>query len=237
MKFSVSVIICALFAVAYFAAHPVRPKVSNPLDWVVQEVPGDVSLVRDEDAFDGLKSGDSGERRGSSGSARRTASATDPSRSSDRRVAESPDRAMAGGGGPWSKLIRFDFKEADFADRAQRVSARLNETSYNAYRVSHSSGTRSTDFAGFLTYYFNKERQLAAIAVVGTVNDPDPLVAFLHQRFGFRMLSDRTKGVYRFRAQGATAGGLELTASDVFDEGDSLFHYHVQLVIERADAK
>lgn len=97
------------------------------------------------------------------------------------------------------QVFRFDVTTAWVLGHWARVSTQLADLDLQGYRVPLVTGTRPTDLAGSLTYYFNKRQRVERITFTGTTGDARPLVSLLVARFGFRRELVDDAGLYLYR--------------------------------------
>lgn len=97
------------------------------------------------------------------------------------------------------KVFRFDVTTSWVLGHWSRVSTQLADLDLQGYRVPLVTGTRPSDLAGSLTYYFNKRQRVERITFTGTTGDARPLVSLLVGRFGFRRELADDAGLYLYR--------------------------------------
>jgi hypothetical protein len=128
-------------------------------------------------------------------------------------------------------IFRFNITPSEILARWSRVSTGLGDLQLQGYRVPLVTGTAPTDLAGSLTYYFDTQQRLRRMTFIGTTGDPQRLVDFVTQQFGFHRLdsSNPRRVVYgnRFRRHGS----LTLVASPVVDHNETA-NYQVDLTLE-----
>ncbi len=95
-------------------------------------------------------------------------------------------------------VIRFDVNPAWVTQSFPRVTTVLAETRMDGLRVPFISGTKPTDIAGSLSYYFDSAQTLRRIQFHGTTGDPSMLVALMTQ-------------FYRLQAESSVGGHLYTT--------------------------
>ncbi len=123
--------------------------------------------------------------------------------------------------------------------RWPRVSTGLAELPLQGYRVPLVTGTRQTDLAGSLTYYFNSQQQVQRISFQGTTGDPRELIRLLTTRYKFtrRLTNDPGLFIYEVTDPGGRPGSLlKIQSSPVVKSSEPYRRFEVELVIERPDA-
>jgi hypothetical protein len=82
------------------------------------------------------------------------------------------------------EVLRFDIGPSFVTSRFAQVTTVAANRQFDAYRVPFVSGTRPTDIAGTLTYYFDANQTVQRIQMQGSMGDPSVLVqlmvAFYH---------------------------------------------------------
>ena len=108
---------------------------------------------------------------------------------------------------PWARaaampgldeVLRFDVTVDWITRHWPRVSTGLPQVQLQGYRVPLVTGTKLSDVAGSLTYYFDSRQQAQRITLRGTTGDPRALVALLEGRFHFvrRLTNDPSIAYY-----------------------------------------
>lgn len=85
-----------------------------------------------------------------------------------------------------AEVLRFDITKEWVYGRWSRKSTGLAEPELFGVRVPLVSGTRMTDVAGSLTYYFNPQGAVEKIALTGKTADTTELVNLLVQQYGLQ---------------------------------------------------
>lgn len=100
-----------------------------------------------------------------------------------------------------SEVLRMDVNKEWIYGRWARKSTGLAESDLFGVRVPLVSGTRMTDVAGSLTYYFNVRDQIEKIRLTGKTADTTELANLLVQRYGFRPAVAQLPGEQLFRVE------------------------------------
>src|SRR5690606_24322789 len=85
-----------------------------------------------------------------------------------------------------AEVLRMDVSKEWVYSRWARKSTGLAEPELFCIRVPLVSGTRMTDVAGSLTYYFDVQGQVQKIRLVGKTADTSELVNLLTSRYGLQ---------------------------------------------------
>ncbi|MCO6047251.1 hypothetical protein NG895_25405 [Aeoliella sp. ICT_H6.2] len=96
-------------------------------------------------------------------------------------------------------VLRLDVNKEWIYSRWARKSTGLAEPELFGIRVPLVSGTRMTDVAGSLTYYFDKQGIVQKIRLKGKTADTSELVNLLATRYGFRPATPLVAGEQLFR--------------------------------------
>jgi hypothetical protein len=106
------------------------------------------------------------------------------------------------------------------------------------YRVALVTGTRVTDLAGSLTYYFNARQQLQRITFRGTTGDTSALLTLLTGRYGFarRVLNDPSVTLYEaIDSSNQRIGSVKIRSAQVIDANQPYRRFEVELAMDRAE--
>lgn len=100
-----------------------------------------------------------------------------------------------------AEVLRMDVTKEWIYSRWSRKSTGLAEADLFGVRVPLVSGTRMTDVAGSLTYYFNVRDQIEKIRLTGKTADTTELANLLAQRYGFQQATPTLAGEQLFRVE------------------------------------
>ncbi len=84
------------------------------------------------------------------------------------------------------EVLRFDIYPGWLPQRFSRVTTVLSNVQLDGLRVPLITGTRPTDLAGTLTYYFDGSQALQRINLHGLTGDPSHLANLMVQYYGLR---------------------------------------------------
>jgi hypothetical protein len=138
--------------------------------------------------------------------------------------------------GSLAEVLRFDVSPDWIMRRWPRVSSGLADVQLQGYRVPLVTGTRETDLAGSLTYYFNPQQQVQRITFAGTTGNIGQLAAILqgHYRLARRATNDPGLIVFEGKtALGQPASTARIRTAPILRAGDLHGKYEVQMTLER----
>jgi hypothetical protein len=136
----------------------------------------------------------------------------------------------------FGEVLRFDVTPDWIIQRWPRVSTGLSYMQLQGYRVPMVTGTKPTDLAGSLTYYFNAQQQVQRITFHGATGDPQRLIQLLTSRHAFARRLTNDPGLIVFEApqeNGQRASTLKLTSVGVVKSSDPRRRLNVELAINR----
>lgn len=134
------------------------------------------------------------------------------------------------------EVLRFDVSPGWVMARWPRVSAGLARLQLQGYRVPLVTGTKATDLAGSLTYYFNARQKVDRITFHGTTGDARELVRLLTTRYRFARRLTNSPGLFVYETvqpDGAPGGVLRITSAQVVKASEPYQRFRVELVIDR----
>ena len=153
------------------------------------------------------------------------------------RLAAAPKEDVVAVPGPeisnFAEVFRFDLSPQAIAQKWSRVSTGLSDARYQGYRVPLMTGTAESDLAGSLTYYFDGAPKLRRITFLGTTANPQRLVDFLSQRYGFRRFQSGNPRITAYRVRYRFTGLLRILPAEVLDKHLASTNYQVELSLER----
>ena len=109
-----------------------------------------------------------------------------------------------------AEVLRMDISKEWVYQRWARKSTGLADPQLFGVRVPLVSGTRMTDIAGSLTYYFNAAGQVDRITLIGQTADTRGLVNFLIRHYRFEPQTPRVAGeqLFQMKYQGLVVSEL-----------------------------
>lgn len=133
------------------------------------------------------------------------------------------------------EVLRMDVSKEWVYSRWARKSTGLADPELFGIRVPLVSGTRMTDVAGSLTYYFNRQGQVERIRLAGTTADTTELVNLVAMRYGLRPAPPRLAGeqLYRVERNGVSESELVTRPESVLWATSPHDSFSVQLEINR----
>jgi hypothetical protein len=146
---------------------------------------------------------------------------------------------MSGGPSPsanisdFREVLRFDIGPSFVTSRFAQVTTVAANRQFDAYRVPFVSGTRPTDIAGTLTYYFDANQTVQRIQMQGSMGDPAVLVqlmvAFYH------LAPEKSLGgqFYATRWNGRVTSMLLVSPAPIIHAGATYGKYSVFLELNQ----
>lgn len=162
-------------------------------------------------------------------SANQTASA--PATTTNTSIDPLPTPSLA-------EVLRFDATVEWVMQRWPRVSTGLPYLQLQGYRVPLVTGTRITDLAGSLTYYFNAQQKVERITFRGTTGDPRMLVGLLSSRYQFARRLTNDPGVVLYEvvdSSNQSRGSAKIRSASVVKANQPYTRFEVDLVLERPE--
>jgi hypothetical protein len=132
-------------------------------------------------------------------------------------------------------VLRFDGTPSWVMTRWPRVTAGLATPDLQGYRVPLVTGTLSDDLAGSLTYYFDKNQQVAWIQFHGTTGDPRKLVSLVTSRYNFsqQRTNDPSLALYQAKWNGTAHSELRIRPMPILRADQPRARYEVDLAMKR----
>jgi len=137
-----------------------------------------------------------------------------------------------------AEVLRLDVTVEWVLQRWPRVTTGLPHLQLQGYRVPLVSGTRVSDVAGSLTYYFNARQQVQRITLRGATGDPSVLVAILTSRYRFTRRFTNDPGVVLYEAVDSSnrpVGSLKIRSAPVVKANQPYSRFQVDLVMDRTE--
>lgn len=132
-------------------------------------------------------------------------------------------------------VLRLDINKEWIYSRWARKSTGLAEPELFGIRVPLVSGTRMTDVAGSLTYYFDKQGIVQKLRLVGNTADTSELVNLLASRYGLRPAAPLVAGeqLYRVDRDGMVESELRTQPQSVLWATSPHSSFSVDLELNR----
>ncbi len=131
------------------------------------------------------------------------------------------------------EVLRFDITPAWIPQHFNRVTTVLADTRLDGLRVPFVSGTRSTDIAGSLTYYFDSQQTLRRIQLVGTCGDPTILVNLMLQYYHLHAEPSLGGHLYTTRWNNRVTSVMQLSPAPVIYGHDAHSRYQIFLELNQ----
>ena len=135
-------------------------------------------------------------------------------------------------------MLRFDVTVEWVLRRWPRVTTGLPDLQLQGYRVPLVTGTKVSDVAGSLTYYFNVRQQVQRITLRGTTGDPSVLANVLINRYHFVRHLTNDPGAIFYEAVDADRrqiGSLNVHSAAVIDASQPYSRFQFELALERGE--
>jgi hypothetical protein len=135
-----------------------------------------------------------------------------------------------------NEVFRFNVTPGWITSRWPRVSTGGAVIQLQGYRVPLVTGTKDTDIAGSLTYYFNAQQKVQRITFDGTTGNATNLVRMLTSKYGFVRRLTNNPGIFIFEfthADGRTKSLLTITSAATIKASDPYRRFKVQLRLEK----
>jgi hypothetical protein len=136
---------------------------------------------------------------------------------------------------PLQEALRFDATPEWIASRWPRVTSVADDAALTGLRVPLVSGTEPTDVAGSLTYYFDSQRQVERITLLGVTGDHSRLVALVCGKFGLRPSQTPGAEVYVAGHSSAPASTLRIANLPLGHVATSTARLQLVLDLHRSD--
>lgn len=132
------------------------------------------------------------------------------------------------------EVLRFDISPQWLPQRFSRVSTVLSNVQMDGLRVPLITGTRPTDLAGTLTYYFDANQSLRRINLHGLTGDPSQLATLMVQYY--RLQPEQSLGgqLFTTRWNNRIANLLQIAPAPVIYAGADHSKYIVFLELNQA---
>ncbi len=134
-----------------------------------------------------------------------------------------------------AEVLRMDVTKEWIYRRWARKSTGLAEPELFGVRVPLVSGTRMTDVAGSLTYYFNVAGQIDRITLTGQTADTSELVNLLIRQYGFEPQTPQLAGeqLFQVKHKGRVASELRTRPQSVLWATSPHSSFSLELEINR----
>jgi len=168
--------------------------------------------------------------------------------SADPRQALSPYPGAAGFGatvprltGPEvssiAEIIRLDVNRQWIMTNWARVSTYLMDRNLEGLRVPVVSGTSTSDYAGSLTYFFDRRQTLQRVTFEGHTGDPTQVIALTTRYYGFQSEPSLGPGLFMARRDDQIVGALRIGQDSVSMANRPLQRFQVMLEINHPDSE
>ncbi len=114
-----------------------------------------------------------------------------------------------------NEIFRFDINAAWVRQRWDRVSTTAGGQGLQGLRVALVTGVNTQDLFGSLTYFFDANQVPQKITFRGWTGDPNSLIQFVTQGFGFKKQPTSAAGLYIAKSWQKSTGVLFLQNASV----------------------
>jgi hypothetical protein len=135
---------------------------------------------------------------------------------------------------PFHEAISLEVSEQYVLHRWSRVNTGLIDNTERGFRVSLVTGSNHDDPAGVLTYYFDVNHRCTRLTFSGTVGEPQKMVWYLVQYFGFEAQKSPEPGVHLYQVRkGKNYSELWIRPAQVVRTTNPHLRYEVELKLFR----
>jgi hypothetical protein len=134
------------------------------------------------------------------------------------------------------EVIRFDMTPTMLTQRFSRVTTVLSNPQFDGHRVTLVTGTRPTDLAGTLTYFFDANKAVQRIQFFGTTGDPSMVAGMMVQFYRLQPEPSLRGQLFTTRWNGRITSMLQIAPAPVIQSGASNANYHVFLELNQPSA-
>jgi hypothetical protein len=133
------------------------------------------------------------------------------------------------------EILSFDINPGYVVSHWPRITTMPPQYQLQGYRTSVVTGTRETDIAGTITYYFDTRQQLERIIFYGTTGDPRALLTLLSSKFGMERVYNDDPGtfIYRKNVYFKPYSELRIRPAKVFRASDPNARYEIELAVRK----
>ena len=112
---------------------------------------------------------------------------------------------------PLTHLLSFNVTPEWVSSNWNRISTRVGELDLRGWRVPYYRYESSDDFAGSVTYYFDRERRVQRIVLHGYTSNPTPFLELAKTHYQMRRVPDPVDDLFVAVVAGQPIGGLHCT--------------------------
>lgn len=144
-----------------------------------------------------------------------------------------PATASNGHVSDFREVIRFDISPSFVTQRFDRITTVLSDVQLDGMRVAFVSGTRPTDIAGTMTYFFDIQQTVQRIQFQGTTGDPSVLSQLMVQYY--RLTPENSLGGHFFttRWNGQVTSLMLISPAPVMTADSPLSRYSIFLELNQ----
>jgi hypothetical protein len=135
------------------------------------------------------------------------------------------------------EVVRFDRSPSWVTKNWSRVTTVLAEVQLEGLRVPLVTGTKLTDFAGSVTYYFDRQHQVQRIVLNGTCGDPSTIEQFAVGPLKLKKRPTLGAGLYTHSWNGRVKSALRLTHAPIVRTSSPFTRYTVYMEINHPSSQ
>lgn len=137
----------------------------------------------------------------------------------------------------FAEILRFDIDPQWVIARWPRISTAPASQGLQGMRVALVTGGNPWDVCGAMTYYFDRERKVQRIQLIGFTGDPGALIQTLTSQFAFQGHTTTAAGLYTSRRGQKVTGLLRLDHAPVLDAENPNQRLSILLEVNRPDGQ
>jgi len=131
------------------------------------------------------------------------------------------------------QVIRFDIPPQWVMQQWSEVNTATGDRDMDGMRVALVTGTRESDLAGSLTYYFDKAQRVQRLTFVGTTGDPRRVAETVTRYFHLKPVNALNGGLYLSKWNGVITSAMEVTRAAKIRSDSPHTRYVVRLELNR----
>lgn len=134
---------------------------------------------------------------------------------------------------PLTHLLSFEVTPDWVRENWESVTNCAGELGLQGWRVAYFQASPESDFAGSVTYYFDKERRVQRILLHGYSSDPSGIVQLATSHYQMRRIPGVESDLYVARLHDRPVGGLSIEFCRLLNAGDRDKQCEVLLELNR----
>jgi hypothetical protein len=134
-------------------------------------------------------------------------------------------------------VIRFDRSPSWVTKNWARVTTVLADVEMEGFRVPLVTGTELTDFAGSITYYFDKQHQMQRIVLDGTCGETSEIEQFVVGDLKLKKQPTLGAGLYTYSWNGTHRSVLKCSHAPVVESTSPFIRYSIYMEINHPSSR